>query len=78
MKTYKDDQKTIANLLSGKVSKKYQGKEVVVMEGKVYLLPENDEQSKNLINKLIQEHPGLTPTITFVPKHGTYILLIQK
>lgn len=70
----KRNEKILAHLLSGKVAKKYEGKQVVICEGNVYILPEDDKKSKELLDKLITKHPKSTPTITFVPRHGTYIL----
>lgn len=75
MKT--QDDKILTNLLSGKAAKKYEGKQVVVFEGDVYILPADDKKSKEVLNKLISKHPNVMPTITFVPKHGTYILYCQ-
>lgn len=72
------DQKIISTLLSDKVPRKYQGKQVVVCGGEVYVLPREDKKAGDFINRLVEKHPGSTPTITFVPKQGTYILLIQK
>ena len=74
----KRDEKIIQILHSDKAPKKYLGKQVAVFGGKAYLLPENDKKSGEFINKLLREHPKSIPTITFVPKHGTYILLINK
>lgn len=76
MKT--QDEKLLTHLLSGKASKKYEGKQVVICDGKVYILPLDDKKSKEFLNKLISAHPKATPTITFVPKHGTYILILTS
>lgn len=76
MKT--QDEKILTNLLSGKTAKKYEGKQVVIVEGKVYILPQDDKKSKEVLNNLIAKHPKIMPTITFVPKHGTYILILNK
>lgn len=70
--------KILANLLSGKAAKKYEGKQVVIYGEKVYILPQDDNKSKDFFNKLITQHPKVTPTITFVPKHGTYILIVNR
>lgn len=70
--------KILANLLSGKAAKKYEGKQVVIYGENVYILPQDDNKSKDFLNKLITQHPNATPTIAFVPKHGTYILIINK
>lgn len=76
MKTQED--KILTNLLSGKSAKKYEGRQVVIVEGKVYVLPYDDKKSKEVINKLISKHPKAIPTVTFVPKAGTYILILNK
>lgn len=72
------EDKILTNLLSGRTAKKYEGKQVVVMGGKIYILPYDDKKSKELLNKLLSKHPKSTPTITFVPKHGTYILILNR
>jgi len=76
MKT--QEEKIITSLLSGRTAKKYEGRQVVTMGGKVYILPYDDKKSKDVLNKLISKHPKATPTITFVPKHGTYILILNR
>ena len=72
------DQKVIKTLLSDRAPKKYQGKEVVVIEGKVYLFPKDDKKAGEFLNSLIKKHPGSIPTLTFVTKPGMYILLANK
>ena len=72
------DEKILTNLLSGKAAKKYEGKQVVIFAGEIHILPRNDDKSKEVINQLITKHPGVTPTVTFVPKHGTYILILSQ
>ena len=74
----KKDEKIIQKLHSDKAPKKYQGKEVAVVAGKVYLMPEDDKKAGGFINKLLSKHPKLTPALTFVPKPGTYILFFKK
>lgn len=74
----RQDEKILTNLLSGKTAKKYEGKQVVIVEGKIYILPQDDKKSKEFLNKLIAINPKATPTITFVPKHGAYILILNK
>lgn len=71
MKTKED--KILTNLLSGRTAKKYEGRQVVIVDEKVYVLPYDDKKSKEVLNKLMSKHPKSTPTITFVPKAGTYI-----
>jgi hypothetical protein len=72
----KDKEEILSMLLSGKVAKKYRGKQVVIFDRQVFILPENDEKAAKFVNSLIAKKPGITPTITFVPKQGTYILVI--
>jgi len=68
---------TITNLLSGKMGKKYEGKQVVIVSGKVYILPDNDQKSAEFLNALVKKNPKATPTVAFVPKKGSYILVLQ-
>lgn len=74
----KKDEKIIQTLHSDKAPKKYQGKEVVVLGGRVYIMPEDDKKVGEFINKLIAKHPKLTPSLTFVPRPGTYILFMKR
>ena len=67
--------KILASLLSGKVAKKYQGKQVLIVGKKIYILPANDQKAADFVNSLLAKKPQITPTITFVPKQGTYILI---
>lgn len=73
----KKDEKILTHLLSGKAAKRYEGKQVVICAGEVYPLPRDDRKAKEFLNQLIAKHPKTMPTITFVPKHGTYILIIN-
>ena len=50
------DKKIITTLLSGKVAKKYEGKQVVVCGGKVHILPRDDKKANSLLNKLIKQY----------------------
>ena len=64
----------IANLLSGKMGKKYEGKQVVLIDNKVHILPEDDLESARFVERLIKKNPKSIPTIAFVPNKGSYIL----
>lgn len=70
----RQDDRILTSLLSGKTAKKYEGKQVIIIGGEVYILPKDDKKSKEILNRLISKHPKATPTITFVPKHGACIL----
>ena len=74
----KKDERIIKILHSDKAPKKYQGKEVVVLEGKIYVMPKDDKKVGEFINKLVAKHPNSTPALTFVPRPGAYILLVKK
>lgn len=67
----------LKTLLSGKSPNQYKGRQVVILRNKVYILPNNDKEAAKLVNSLILKNPGVTPTITFVPKEGTYILILE-
>lgn len=70
----KKDEKIIAALLAGKVGKKYEGRGVVVCDGKIYPLPKDDEKAGKFFDQIIADNPTVTPTITFVPKRINYTL----
>lgn len=64
----------VDKLLSGTAGEKYQGKQVVIIGGKIHILPEDDRESAELVNRLEQKHPDQTPHLVFVPRPETYIL----
>ncbi len=70
--------KTLNLLLSGKgkKAKKYAGKHVLVVKGKIVPLKEKTEEIWQDIEKLKKTHKE-TPTITFVPRKDiSYILFL--
>lgn len=69
--------KIITSLLSGKMGKRYEGKQVILFDEKVYILPQDDQKSAKFVEGLIKQNPKSTPTVAFVPKKGSYILLTQ-
>lgn len=69
-----NDSKLVERLLSGRVEEKYQGKQVVVMKGKVYILPEDDRQAVSLVERLEEKYPDQTPHLIFVARPETYVL----
>ena len=72
------DERIVHELLSGKKGKKYEGRNVVVIAGQIHMLPEDPRKAKKILNQLIAEHPNITPTVTFVPRQGIYILFLKK
>jgi len=70
------DKKILYQLLSGKKGKQYQGKQVIICAGDVFVVPGNRPAVDALMRKLAKNYPDITPTVTFVPKQATYILLV--
>lgn len=68
-----DSEKTIAALLSGKLGKKYQGKQVVVLGDKVQIIPKTKTEATKLFKKLEKKLPNQTPAIVYVPRAEAYI-----
>lgn len=66
--------KLVEKLLSGGVKEKYQGKQVVLMDDHVYILPDDDHQAAALIEGLEKQYPNQTPHLITVPRPETYIL----
>lgn len=68
------DEKVLSFLLSGRAGKKYKGKQVVVFNGEVYILPEGDQEAAQFVSKLRKKNKKVMPILTFVPREETYIL----
>lgn len=61
----------------GKAKEKYKGKQVVIFDGKAYILPENDQEAASFVAKLREKKPKTIPILTFVPREETYILHLK-
>lgn len=72
-KTSKNEQ-LIQTMFSGKKGKKYFGKHVAVVAGKVLLLPSDSHQAAELLDNLEVKYKE-TPELVFVPQPETYILI---
>lgn len=72
-----DSEKTIAALLSGKLGKKYQGKQVLVLGREVHIIPKTKIEATKLFKKLDKKSPDQTPAIVYVPRAEAYILICQ-
>ena len=68
------DKELIDRLLSGTAEEKYQGKQVVIMGGRIFILPEDDQKAVTLVEDLEKKHPNQIPHLVFVPRPETYIL----
>jgi hypothetical protein len=55
-------------------SPKYKGKHVIIMGDKVYATRTGKAKSL-LLDKLLKKYPDKTPTITYIPKVDTLILV---
>lgn len=60
--------KIIEDLLSGAAGEEFQGKQVVVISETVYVLPEDDKKSAEMVERLEREHPGKIPHLVYVPQ----------
>ncbi len=72
-----DSNRTIAALLAGKLGKKYQGKQVVVIGDEVHIIPKTKIEATKLFKKLDKKAPNQTPAIVYVPRPEAYILICQ-
>jgi len=54
---------------------KYAGKHIIVINGKIFTTKTGMAQVK-LLDKLVKKYPKQTPTILYVPKADTLILLV--
>ena len=68
------DVQLVDKLLSGAVEEKYQGKQVVVIGKRVFILPENDNKAVRLVEDLEKKYPNQIPHLIFVPRPETYVL----
>lgn len=53
---------------------KYQGKHIIVIGGKIHAKETGRESAKQL-EKLLKRYPKETPSITYIPKADTLILI---
>lgn len=77
MEKNSEKEKIIESLFSGKPAKRYRGKHVVVIGDEVHVLPYDEQEADRLFEKLEKEYPEETPTLLFVPKEESYILLCR-
>jgi hypothetical protein len=53
----------------------YRGKHIIILGGKVYATRTGKAKTQ-LLNKLLKKYPDYTPTITYIPKVDSLILLV--
>ena len=70
-------ERLVTALLSGKMGKKYQGKQVMVVGNEISIVPTSKVEAERLFKKLDKKSPGQTPTIVYVPHAETYILICK-
>lgn len=71
--------KANTNQLIAKLSQdpQYEGKQVVVMGKEIHILStKNKAQRAKLLISLVEKYPRQTPTIAFIPKQDTLILIL--
>ena len=54
---------------------KYSGKHIIIIGGKIYAT-NTGMASSELLDKLLHKYPREVPTITYVPREETLILLL--
>ncbi|OGK09649.1 hypothetical protein A2767_07375 [Candidatus Roizmanbacteria bacterium RIFCSPHIGHO2_01_FULL_35_10] len=52
----------------------YKGRHIIIMKGKVYATKTGKAKTQ-LLNKLLKKYPKEIPTITYIPKVDSLILL---
>lgn len=62
------------NSLKALSSPKYRGKHLVMVKNKIFTAKTGQEAAK-IFREVIKEYPKEKPTITYVPKEGSLILL---
>jgi len=75
--TKSKEENILSLLLSGKAEDKYKGKQVVIFDGEVHILPEDDQEAVHFVAKLREKKPKVTPILAFVPREETYILFLK-
>lgn len=55
-------------------SPKYKGKHIIAIGGKIYATKTGKAKSE-LLDKLLKKYPSTTPTITYIPKVDSLILI---
>ena len=55
---------------------KYRGKHIIVIGGKIHATP-SGMGSHKLLMRLVKEYPGEIPTLTYIPKADTLILILK-
>lgn len=58
-------------------NKFYKGKHVILINGKIYTARTGLTASK-MLETLLEKYPKVSPTITYIPKADTLILLYRK
>ena len=53
---------------------KYQGKHIIIIDGKIYAAKTGKESARQL-EELLKKYPKETPSITYIPKVDTLILI---
>ena len=68
--------KAIADILISQAYRnpKYQGKHIIVIGGKIYAAKTGKESARQL-EELLKKYPKETPSITYIPKVDTLILI---
>lgn len=56
---------------------RYRGKHIIMVAGKIFAAKTSEEASK-IFDKVTQKYKGQSPTITYIPKEDTLILILYE
>ena len=62
-------------LLSALSSPKYRGRHLVIVKGKIFAAQTGQAATK-IFREVVKKYPKEKPTITYIPKDGSLILLL--
>lgn len=64
-------------ILKASADPKYKGRQIVVVGKEIHVLTtKNKKERAKLLTSLVRKYPTSTPTITYIPKDNTLILIL--
>lgn len=64
-------------ILEASSNPKYKGKQVVVVEKEIHVLTTKSRKERvRLLTSLVKKYPTSTPTIAYIPRDNTLILIL--
>lgn len=65
------------SLLSALSNPKYRGRHLVIIKGKIFSAQTGQAATK-IFKEIVKKYPKEKPTITYIPKDGSLILLLME